>query len=70
MFNAIFIQLVTGRQKLQVLEGCHSDEVERGHFGREKTSAKVAERYTTGLEWRTMLRNLSDLRYVAKGTRA
>ena len=32
-------------QKTQVLKGCHSSELGGGHFGRDKTLAKVSERY-------------------------
>ena len=39
------VQAVTESQKRQVLEGCHSDELGGGHFGRDKTLAKVSERY-------------------------
>ena len=39
------VQVVTESQKRQVLEGCHSDELGGGHFGRDKTLAKVSERY-------------------------
>ena len=37
--------MVTVSQKRQVLEGCHSSEMGGGHFGRDKTLAKLAERY-------------------------
>ena len=41
------VQVVTEleSQKRQVLEGCHSDELRREHFGQDKTLAKVSERY-------------------------
>ena len=39
------LQVVTESQKRQVLEGCHSDELGGGHFGQDKTLAKISERY-------------------------
>ena len=30
---------------MQVLEGCHSSELGGGHFGRDKTLAKISERF-------------------------
>lgn len=30
---------------MQVLEGCHSDKLGGGHFGRDKTAKKISERY-------------------------
>ena len=36
------LQVVTESQKRQVLEGCHSDELGGGHFGRDKTLGKVS----------------------------
>ena len=39
------VQVVTESQKRQVLEGCYSDELGGGHFGRDKTLANVSERY-------------------------
>ena len=39
------LQVVVESQKRHVLEGCHSDELGGGHFGRDKTLSKVSERY-------------------------
>lgn len=41
----ISIQVVAETQKMQALEGCHSDKLGGGHFGRDKSLAKIAERY-------------------------
>ena len=43
--NHTCLKVVTDRQKTQVLEGYHSSELGGGHFGRDKTLAKVSERY-------------------------
>ena len=39
------LKVVTDRQKTRILEGCHSSELGGGPFGRDKTLAKVSERY-------------------------
>lgn len=36
---------MTEKQKEAILEGCHADPLGGGHFGRDKTAAKIAERY-------------------------
>ena len=43
------LQVVTESQKRQVLEGCHLNELGGGHFGRDKTLAKISERYWLGM---------------------
>ena len=39
------LQVVTEGQKPQVLESCHASELGGGHFGRDKTLAKISERF-------------------------
>ena len=45
MDSVFFLQVITTSQKEQVLEGCHSQGLGGGHFGRDKTLAKLSERY-------------------------
>ena len=51
-----FLQVVVVDQKVQVLEGCHSSELGGGHFGRDKTLAKVTERFY----WLGMVEDVKD----------
>ena len=37
--------VIRDSQKQQILEGCHSNKLGGGHFGRDKTLSKVSERY-------------------------
>lgn len=41
---------------MKVLEGCHGSELGGGHFGRDKTLAKINERYY----WMGMVEDVKD----------
>eukprot|EP00731_Ephydatia_muelleri_P005433 Em0002g1609a len=38
-------RVVTKKEKMKVLDGCHSAELGGGHFGRDKTLLKISERF-------------------------
>ena len=42
--DLLHMQVVTASQKMQEFEGCHSSELGGGHFGQDKTLAKITER--------------------------
>ncbi|KAL5502732.1 hypothetical protein EMCRGX_G009551 [Ephydatia muelleri] len=42
--SIIYLPVVTEKNKQNVLEGCHCAELGGGHFGRDKTLSKIAER--------------------------
>ncbi len=54
--NVIHSQVVFQSQKNQILEACHDNLAGGGHFGRDKTLAKVSERYY----WLGMVQDIKD----------
>ena len=47
---------MTEKDKQNVLEGCHCAELGGGHFGRDKTLSKIAERFY----WRGMVDDVKE----------
>ena len=48
--------MVKACQKMKVLEECHASVLGGGHFGRDKTLAKISERFY----WQGMVENVKE----------